>query len=695
MYILKVMKNHISLVYLFLFVSLNLNAQLDRSKPPIAGPAPEIKIGTPFSFELKNGLKVFVVENHKVPRVAFNLILNIEAIKEGEKSGYVSMAGDLLKTGTSTRNKGQIDEEVDFIGATLNTSPTGISAASLTKHTQTLLELMTDVLYHPTFPSEEFEKIKKQTLSALETQKDAPDDISSNVRSVLQYGKDHPYGELTTETTVGNISVEDCKKYYNTYFSPEIAYLAIVGDINLKDAKKLVKKYFSAWESKTVTLEKFPSVNPPDSRQVALVDRSNSVQSNISICYPINLKKGDPDVIKMRVLNQILGAAADSRLEQQIREAKAYAYYARSTYSSDMIVGEFRAYSEVRNEVTDSAIYEFIHELNNIVNSKVTEDELKMAKAQIMGSFARSMESPQTIANFALDIQRYDLPSDYYTNYLKNVDAISVDDIQKTAAKYIKPDNAYVVVVGKGAEVADKLGAFGEVKYYDIYGNSYVPVKSEIPAGVTAATVLDKFLEAIGGKDKAKTLSDLKMAITTEVQGMSLEIEVLSKAPNKSRTVVTMGGQTVMKSVFDGTNASMMQMGQNAPVSEEQKLDMAFDAAIISELLISDLGLDTQITGIEDIGGKKAYAVEIVKPSGSKTTFYYDIGSGLKVRSSTVAEGPQGAMVQNTDLSDYRDVDGVKFPFVMILPMGQMNMTGNVQKIEVNTGISDNEFVVE
>lgn len=690
------MKRYIPAIVLILLISFNLSAQLDRSKPPAAGPAPEIKIGIPESFELKNGLKVFVVENHKLPRIALNLVLNIEALREGDKAGYWSMAGDLMRTGTTSRSKSEIDEEVDFIGATLNTSPTGIYASSLTKHSEKLLELMTDVLYNPTFPQEEFEKLKKQTLSGLATEKDDPGSIASNVRSVLLYGKDHPYGELTTEETVENITVEDCKNFYNTYYSPSISYLAIVGDINTKEAKKIVKKYFKSWEAKEVNLEKFESVSAPDQREVALVDRSNSVQSNINIAYPIDLKKGEPDVIKMRVLNQIFGAASDSRLEQQIREKKAYTYYARSTYSSDMVVGNFRAVSEVRNEVTDSAVFEFINEFDKLLSKGVTEDELRKAKAQIMGGFARSLESPQTIANFALNIQRYNLPEDYYTSYLKKVEAVTIDDLKKTAKKYIKPDNSYVVVVGKGSEIANKLTQFGEVTYYDMYGNSYVPEKADIPAGLTAAQVFENYIAAIGGEEKVRALKDAKILMKGEMQGRELEISSMSKSPNMSKTNFTMGGMAVMSYIFNGTEGSAMQMGQPVPLDEKQQKDMAFESAIIDEIAIIDLGLASELKGVESIEGKNAYAVEITKPSGDKTTYYYSAESGLKIKESSIVQGPQGEIVQETSYADYKDVDGIKFPYTITLPMGgPMKMEAKAESIEVNTGIDDSEFSIQ
>lgn len=691
---MKTIKFYIT-IFVFFATVLNLYAQVDRTKPPVPGPAPTIQIGSSESFELKNGLKVIVVENHKIPRVAFNLVLDIDAVREGNKAGYVSMAGDLLRTGTTSRTKSKIDEEVDFIGATLNTSSNGIFASSLTKHSQKLLELMTDVLYHPTFPDEEFDKLKKQTLSSLETQKDDPGQISSNVSSVLLFGKDHPYGEITTKETVNNITVDDCKDYYSKYFTPKIAYLVIVGDIKLKAAKKISKTYFSKWQPKEITLEKFSGVKGPDNTNVALVDRPNSVQSNINITYPIDLPKGAPDVINVRVLNQILGAASGSRLEKQIREAKAFTYYARSAYNSDKIVGKFRAFSEVRNAVTDSAIYEFLNEFNKIKDQKVSEEELKKAKAQIMGGFARSLESPQTIANFALNIQRYHLPKDYYANYLKNVDAVTIDQIQETAKKYIRPDKAYIVVVGKGSEIADKLKAIGKVTYYDMYGNEYEPKNSALPAGLTASKVIDHYLEAIGGEENVRALKDVTMVMKTEMQGRELEIDITSKAPNMQKSNVTMGGMAVMTSVFDGKEASIKQMGQPVPVNDEQKKDMAFEATIISELAVKDMGLNAKLTGIEQIDGTDAYAVEITKPSGGKTVYYYDTNSGLKIRTSTTVKGPQGDMVQSTDLADYKAVGGVLFPYTMTLPMGPMKMKATAASIEVNQGIDDSEFTVE
>jgi len=345
-------------------------AQVDRTNAPQPKPAREIKIGEYQSFTLKNGLRIFVVENHKLPRLQFSIQLLHKPMLEGAKAGYVSMAGDLMGTGTATRPKAQLDEEVDFIGASLSTSASGLFASSLTKHSGKLLELMTDVLYNPAFQQEELDKIKTQTLSGISAGKEDPGTISANVRSVLLYGKNHPYGELTTETSVEAITLEDCKRYYEEYFKPNNAYLVMVGDISLKDAKKIAEKNFARWEPAEIKNQEFPAPTPPQKTYVALVDRPASVQSIINIAYPVNLKIGSEEVLKARVMNHILGGDFSSRLNQNLREKHGYTYGSGSQLTSDELVGRFTASASVRNEVTDSAVHELLYEMKRIAGER-------------------------------------------------------------------------------------------------------------------------------------------------------------------------------------------------------------------------------------------------------------------------------------------------------------------------------------
>ena len=687
------MKKLIYAVVALLMTTVGVQAQVDRSKLPEPAEAKEIKIGDYESFTLKNGLKVFVIQNDKLPRVTYRLVLDREPILEGDKAGALGMVGQMMRGGTTNRSKDQLNEEIDFIGADLNAGASFVFASGLSKYKETIFELMVDVMRNPVFPEEELEKIRKRTLSGLASQKENPDAISGNVRSVLLYGKDHPYGELTTEETVNNITIEDIKKYHQQYFKPNISYLAIVGDIDKKSAEKLVKKYLKDWEPGDIPNPSYEDVTGPDETYVALVDRSASVQSVINITHPIDLKIGSNDVVPVRIMNSILGGGGSARLFTNLREDKGYTYGAYSNTSADELVGSFSASANVRNEVTDSAIVEFMTELNTIRTEEVSDDELNRAINSAIGQFARSLESPNTVASFAINIERYDLPKDYYATYLKRIQQVTKQDVKTMAQKYIRPDKAYITIVGKGSEIASSLKQFGEVKYYDTKGVEYDPSKESLPEGLTAQKVIDNYISAIGGREKVAELKSLQMKMSASVMGNTLEMTQTKKAPGKSKMQGTMAGNTVLEQKVNGDDVTMIQMGRSAPVDDATRLSMQVEAHIIPEMVYNAYDVKTKLIGIENINGKSAYAVEVSYPTGNSVTNYFDKESGLKIKSTVKVNGPQGEVAMSQEFLDYKAVDGVKFPQTIKLPMGPgMTMSATVTSMELNVDIDDAEF---
>ncbi len=316
-------------------------------------------------------------------------------------------------------NKDELDEEIDFIGANINTSSQSVFASALSKHTEKLFQLMSDIILHPNFTQEELDKLKKQYISQIQSEKDDPNASAAKLRKALTYGQDHPYGETMTEETVNSVDLEMAKNYYEKYFAPNISYMAIVGDIDFDKAKELVQKYFGEWERKEVPENNFETPSAPSSMQIAIVDRPVSVQSVVNFAYPVELKRGSEDVIAAEVLNTILGGGFSSRLNMNLREDKAFTYGVRSRLSSDKVVGNFMTSTEVRNSATDSTVVEIIKEMQGLKTADVTDEELNLAKNYLMGTFSRSLERPETIADFAINIERYNLPEDYYQNYLK------------------------------------------------------------------------------------------------------------------------------------------------------------------------------------------------------------------------------------------------------------------------------------
>jgi predicted Zn-dependent peptidase len=686
---------------LFILLTASVYAQkkgneLDRSKRPVPAPAPVIKLGDIPSFELPNGLKVFVVENHKLPTVSYSLVLDIDPELEGDATGASSIAGQLLTCGTKNRTKDKLDSDIDFIGATLQAHSTGLYASSLKKQQNKLLELVSDVIINADFKQEELDKIKTQTLSGLAAEKDDPDAISKNVKAVLNFSKAHPYGEITTEESVGKITLEKCNKYYKTYFRPNVAYLAVVGDITLSEAKPLIEKYFSSWQKGEVPKSMFPMPLPPVKTRVAIVNKPGAVQSVINVTYPVDLKPNSEDVIKARVMNTVLGAGFSSRLFMNLREKHGYTYGSYSSLNHDELVGEFSAYAKVRNAVSDSAVAEIMYELNRLRTERVPQDELDGIKNYLTGSFAIALEDPSTIAKFAINMDRYKLPKDYYANYLKYLAAVTVEDVFVMAQKYIRPENATILVVGDKSELAKKMERFAggqPLEFYDSYGNSVKEVAKVVPAEVTPKTIIDAYIKAIGGKKAIMEVKDVTTKMNAKVQGAELSIVTQQKAPNKYAMSVTMGKIVVQKEAYDGVKGRQSSAQGKSELTGEGLDQIKSQAVMFIEMQYEKLGYKLNLAGVENIEGKDAYKLEIKSPKGQKMTEYYDVSSGLKIRKMETADTEMGPLVQITDIVDYKEVNGVKFPSVLSIS-GVMSMKQSAESIVVNQGIADTEFTI-
>ncbi len=676
-----------------LLMANGLLAQNDfRKTAPKAGPAPKIELGKTEQLTLKNGLKIIVVENHKLPKITYQIFVDKPPILEGEYAGYVEMAGQMLSRGTTTRSKAEIDQYVDFIGASLNTSANGITGECLTKHQDKLLTIMADVLFNPTFPAEEYEKLKKQTLSALAQDKDDPNTIADNVSSVLRNSKNHPYGEITTEKTIEKITVEKCREYYDKYFKPNISYLIITGDVDAKKAFEKASEYFAKWENKTVVKQPYPTPQKPPNTMVDFVDKTGAVQSVINITYPVELKPGTPDVIKASVLNTVLGGYFGSRLMSNIREDKGYTYGARSSLDYDPVIGDFTAYASVRNEVTDSSVIEFLKEINRLRTETISEEELTMVKNVMTGNFARSLERPETVARYALNVARYNLPEDYYATYLEKLSKVTATDIKDMANKYLTPDRAHILIVGNKDEVAEKLKPFSpanSVNFFDVYGNPLSEIALVIPAGVTAETVISDYLASLGGKDKLANIKSVKIEMSTEIQGVAMETKIFHKAPNMLATTNSMMGNVMMQTSFDGEKGMITQMGQPAPMEGADLEDMKVDGHLFPERYYSKLGIKTDLKGIEMLNDKKVYKVVIEYPSGNKKTNYFDVETSLKVQEVEVKDGN----TITNEIGDYREVDGIKFPFSRkVIGAVPFPLLMQVKNVEVNKPIDEEVF---
>lgn len=677
------------------FVVLNLQAQVDRSKMPKPGPAPEINLQEPMSFEMRNGLKVLVVENHKLPRVSIQLSIDNPPILEGDKSGVSSLTASLLGNGSKTIPKDDFNEEVDFLGARISFGSQSAFASSLSKYFPRILELMADAAINPNFTEEEFEKEKQKLLTGLKAQEKDVSAISNRVQNALAYGTNHPYGEFVTEESVNNVALVDVVQFYEDYFVPANAYLVVIGDIEYDEVKKLVEQNFTPWVKATPPSFQFSRPSNAQYTQINFIDVPNAVQSDVAVESLVDLKMSNDDYLHALMANRILGGGAQSRLFLNLREDKAYTYGSYSSLGNDKYApATFSASAQVRNMVTDSSVVEILKEMDKIIKEPVTDEELIDAKAKYVGNFVLALEKPETIARYALNIETEGLPKDYYKTYLERINVITKDDVQKAAQKYMTTENARVVVTGKGSEVIENLekvmlnGKKVPVKYYDKFAKGIEKPNYEatIPEGMSAQTVLEKYIEAIGGKDKLMGVESYSLMAEAEMQGMTLNLEVKKTSKNQFMQDVKVMGNSMSKQVVDGDKGYMVIQGQRKDMSDEELKKIKEESAPFPELNL--LNTDVTLEGIEVIDGKKAYKIKV---SDEKSSFY-DVETGLKLQDALSVE-VQGQQMNTTfDYTDYKEVSAIKFPFLLIQTMGTQKFDFVVKEIKVNVDVSDLDF---
>jgi zinc protease len=676
-------------IYLLAGLFLSITTMEAQTRPmPKPGPAPKVNVGKPQTFTLKNGLKVLVVENTKLPRVSYTLTMDNAPYAEGNKKGVADMTSALMGSGTKKMPKDVFNEEIDMLGANINFWASGAAASGLSKYSTKILELMADGALNPVFTQEEFDKQKAQILEGLKSDEKSVPSVAARVTDVLTYGKNHPNGEYLSEATLNNVSLADVKQNYETYFVPGKAYLVVVGDVKFKDVKKQVEKLFGPWRTATAPVVTYSDPKDVQYSQVNFVDMANAVQSEISVVNVVNLKMTDKEYFAALLANQILGGGGEGRLFLNLREAHGWTYGAYSSIGSGKYVTTFTSSTSVRNTVTDSAVIEIFNEIKKMRNDLVSEEDLKNAKAKYIGNFVMQMEKPATVARYALTTQTQNLPADFYENYIKNINAVTPQDVKNAANKYFLADNARVVVVGKAADVLPGLEKTKiPLFFFDRYGNPVEkPVTNKpLPAGVTAKSVLDTYIKNAGGEKALKAVKTMSQKASGNIQGTPIELTLKKSSDSKMMVNMSAMGQSMMKQVVNEKGAYMMQQGNRIDITGDELAEMKKSAVPFEELALANSKTIT-LKGIEAINGNDAYAIK-----NGDTTLYYDVKSGLKVaEAKEVGEGGQTA-TQTTYYSDYRDVKGVKVPYKILMNVG-IDLDLTITEVKINEGVTAADF---
>lgn len=452
-----------------------------KGKTPLNKEVLKVKLPRAYETKLANGLQVIVLEQHKLPTFAMQMVVLSGGLSDpAGEPGTAQFTGALLREGTTTRNSKQLAEQVDGLGATL-TAGSGLSsitstvnASGLTDNFDQIMALVADLILNPSFPADEFEKLKTRTLSQLRLQRAQPAFLASEMFQKVLYGS-HPASRASlTAEEIKRLTPEMLRRFHTTYYKPNNAIIAIVGDVKPAEMVAKLEKTFGSWQRGEVPQTSVPKVAETGAARIYLVDRASSVQTNL-VLGNLTVERIDPDYYALDVMNQIVGGGASARLFLNLREDKGYTYGAYSRFSALKYRGTFRADTEVRTEVTKGSMDELMYELKRIRDERVQQDEFDRAKRTIIGRFAVQLESPQTLLNDIITQKLYGLPADYWDVYPHKIAAITQDDVQRVAKKYLDLAHLQVVAVGDAGKIADVLKQYGAVEIYDTEGE---PLKS-------------------------------------------------------------------------------------------------------------------------------------------------------------------------------------------------------------------------
>lgn len=531
-----------------------------RSQAPAPLPPRPIAIPAPREIVLPNGLTLVVVEDSRLPLVSYRVAFRVGgAFDPPELPGLTDLLAGLLPEGTQSKTSKEIADEVARMGASLSAGATSdytiVAASALSQFSRSILDLIAEVVLEPSFPEHEVQLAKQNTKESLRQQRAQPSFLASEMVSRVIFGE-HPYSIVApTPESIDRSSRDEFVRFHRAKLVPNNAVFIIVGDVRYEEIAKQVESLFSTWERGDELVANFPRPPLRTRRTAYVVDRHGSAQSNIIIANG-GITRKDPDYFPMLLMHTVLGGTASSRLFMNLREDKGYTYGAYTNLDARRSAGSFRATAEVRTQVTGDSLKEFFYELDRVRSVPVSEKEIADAKSYLTGVFPIRLETQEGLTDQLVQIKMLNLPDNYLHTYRDRVQAVTVDEILRVAQKYVKPDEAALVVVGDGASVLDQIKPYCEdIELYNTAGKRKTaesstvtdpagtwsievetPLGQSIPATVTISREGEGFTAAIHSEMGdaelgAVEITDNSFRKTTslEIDGDAIEAEVTAK----------------------------------------------------------------------------------------------------------------------------------------------------------------------
>lgn len=678
-----------SMVFI-LNLQITYGQKIDITKRPDPLPAKSISFPEYKEFILKNGLKVFLVEDHEQPTISLSMQIRAGEVSD-KKAGTASITAELLNNGAGNRTALELAQKLDSIAigvsATSAGDATSISGSGLKKHFPLFLSLFSDIVTKPTFPQVEFDKMIPQVLAGIKQEKSRPGSIAQAMSRKVIYGENHPNARRRTEASVKSITLADIKEFHAIHYKPNNATLAVVGDITQKELLPMLEKAFADWKKSNVSASELPPASPMPVG-IYFIARPGSVQSSIATSS-LGVPLLNPDYEPLALCGNMLGGSFGGRLFKTLRETYSYTYTPGAFLSRAKSMNRFVCVADVRNAVTDSAILVIKHEIARLRNEQVPEEELTRMKRYIVGSYLLEFEKSNFIANILQSADYVGESMDRIKSYPARFSALTSAQVQTAAQKYLKDDQTSIIIVGS-PDILPNLKKLGTVYEYNL-DLEPVSSNSDEKVDISVQDLLQKHIQALGGKEKISSIKSLitKSKASLEAGPNLAEGTMIKKqkSPNFENTITDL--QVFKRETWTNNSKSWTSQNgspaQEVPSTDIEKLKLQATILLSGKLL--DLGYKAEITTKKN----GQYLVNVTSPAGDKDVYYFDAKTFLVSQIDRTQTSPAGAMLITIKYEGYDNISGVMLPKKSVMENPNFSMT-NEYSYEINPTIEDKEF---
>jgi len=667
---------------------------------------------------LANGIRVFVVNSPAMPAISVRLLLTSAGSVNDPKGkpGIAAMTAALINQGTEKRSAQQIAEAIDFVGgglsATAGEDSTDIDTTVVKKDFDLAMDLLSDITLHANFRPDELERQRQQLLSNLQVSYQDADYLASAAFQRLVFG-DHPYG-LPTEGTPGSVNAigrDDIVHFRDTYYSPNAALLAFSGDISPDTAFAAAEKYFGSWQAKGTPSAASVASRTTSGLHITVIDKPDAVQTQIRV-GKTGVRRSDPDFIPLYVADRVFGGSYNSRLNTEVRVKKGLTYGANSVFDTRMLGGSFEASTFTRTEATVQAVQLVVDQMKSMATGNVRADELSFARDYLVGVYPIQTETPDEVAARVLMVAHYGLPADYNQAYQSHIAGVTLEQVNAMATKYFDPSSLDIVLAGNASQFRDELKkAFPGAAYDEIAAaqldlmqpNLRKYVETVPPSTPEALSQGKEFMlaaaQATGG-DALTKVQSLEASARGEAAVGGTQVPVESKIyvlfPDHLRVDTKLPFGDVTQG-YDGKNGWLGNPQGSQAVPPEMNVEFAR-----SVLLAGGVGLfraavagtlQAQALGTRDLMGQQTEGVAI-SDGALEMTIYLDPSTHLLMGARFNQDTQQGKVESVEVWSDFRDVEGVKFPYHSVTyRAGTKFSESTIQEVKFNTNPVPSLFV--